>query len=397
MRLTPARQVFVLAAAAAVPVTVGIHMHLEHLEVARACALEAPSVSESVPQPAAISLLPVPTPVVAVAPAPVVAVAGPPASALEFAHVIHAEGALVVLATTVDPSWAVDPPHTHRPRGNDLDDVPAFRNVALERLPEAARVAIGRSMTVWSPTGHVCTATVGRPVLVGEAWGAREYLEGAEDDAARTPTSDAEELWQNSRVVLAAPLASSEDCSLGLWARDAELSTPRIYLAQSDDDLPSPVARRLLQRDPAVRKAAREFDTFARETLMPQDDEGADADAFTTRRLVDRFVGRRWIDPSAGGELDIFVTEGDEFGGCGGFGPSWGAVSIDREGTPFAAAYDELGDSALAVFDLEGDGRPEVLTEQWLGPTQLLGLSEDGETFARRSELAPVPFWGCPC
>ncbi|MFO0637114.1 MAG: hypothetical protein U0168_30175 [Nannocystaceae bacterium] len=342
-------------------------------------------------------MLPIATPVVAPAPAAVesIAVASPPAHALAFAHVIHADGAHVVLSTTVDPQWAVDPPHTRRRRGNDVDDVPAFRNVALERLPEAARAAIARPMTVWSATGHVCTATVGRPVLVGEFWGDHESMDDGEKP--RTALAEAVERWGDSRVVLAAPLLASDDCSLGLWARDAELPAPRIYLAQSGEDLPSPVARRLLQRDPEVRKAAREFDAFVRENLTPSEGEAADTELFTTRRLIDRFVGRRWVEPTSGHELDVFVTEGDEFGGCGGVGPSWGGVSVDPEGTPFAAAYDDVGEAVLAVFDLEGDGRAEVLTEQWLGPTQLVGVSADGETFARRSELPAVPYWGCPC
>jgi len=49
-----------------------------------------------------------------------------------------------------------------------------------------------------------------------------------------------------------------------------------------------------------------------------------------------------------------------------------------------------------AVFDLERDGRIEVLAQPWLGPTRLVQLGGPHALLERES-LEAVPFFGCPC
>ena len=382
MRLTTARQAFVLAAAAAVPVTVGVHMHLEHLEAVEAC--------EARPATQVVIAAPVATPVV-VEDAPVVAEVVEPtvpdATPVDFAFVIDIEGPHVVLSTTVLEAWATDAPHYRGDDTNVFEGGNVWRSVASERLPDELRGQLGRKLVVYAASGRVCEATIGAPSLVGELTGSVGYLGEDDVELGETPNSVvAASIWDDARVSLVAPLEGGGDCEDAVWARDAELPAARVYRAASEDDLPSPVARRLLQRDPAMRAAGKDFAAHI---------AGMDDPAFTTRRLADRLRGVRWIEPTSGAELDVFVTDGEEFGYCGGFDPAWGAVGFDAEGNPAQSWFDTGGDDVIAVLDLDADGRAEVVTLEVFGSNKLVTLDDDGiEVYA---DLPQVPFYGCAC
>lgn len=384
---TTSRQLTLLSACAAAPITLGIAMHLEHEAAEAACAAQPlPAAPVTIAPPV---LIPVPTPIVvappaAAAPEPV----GPGAGAYEFAFVTDIEGPHIVLATTIDDAWATDAPH-YRGTVHDVFEVgEVWRNVAVDRLPAQPRAAIGRTVSVYSPAGRVCTARIGTPVLVGELWGSSEYM--ADDELELSENGDVKEVdpgsvWDDSRRLLVAPLEGGGGCEAAVWARDASLSEPLVYVAQEADDLPSPVARRLLQRAPETRELAKTFEQHVAEMSD---------DLFTTRRLVDRFVGIRWIEPTRGGELDVFTTDGEEFGGCGGFDPVWGAVSIDAFGTPTHTWLDGVSDEVVAIVDLDADGKPEVVSDSWLAPRRLVTLDAK---ITELSVLPEVPFYGCPC
>ena len=388
MNRTTARQVALLCAAALVPFALGYAMHLEHEEAIRACEAQ-PAATTVIAGETRVLAMPTPiavTPASTDAPQPV----GPGAGAYEFAHVIDIDGPHIVLATAIEDAWATDAPH-YKGAVHDVFEVgEVWRNVAVDRLPTLPRAAVGRTVDVYSAAGRVCTARIGTPSLVGEMWGSIEYmgddeLEVEQDGDKRV--IDPASAWDDSRRLLVAPLEDGGACADALWARDSALAQPLVYVAQEGVDLPSPVARRLLQRAPETKALAK---AFAEHVADITDDE-----PFTTRKLVDRFTGIRWIEPTRGGELDVFTTDGEEFGGCGGFDPAWGAVSIDAYGTPTHAWLHEATDEVRAVVDLDADGRPEVIADTWLAPTRLLTLGDDDVT--ELSVLPEVPFYGCPC
>ncbi|HET6584210.1 MAG TPA: hypothetical protein VFG69_12195, partial [Nannocystaceae bacterium] len=102
---------------------------------------------------------------------------------------------------------------------------------------------------------------------------------------------------------------------------------------------------------------------------------------------------QRWLD-ALGRELFTFQFAGDAIGWCGGFDPAWGIfVPTGDAGT---IALDREADEVLAVLDLERDGRIEVLSSTWLGPTRLVEVGGP-DALHVRATLDAVPFFGCPC
>lgn len=395
------RQSILLGLAACVPIALGVATHLEHEAAERACLAKdaAPAMEpivEVVPQ-----IVPIVAPIPYVAPVPVDDHAG----AYAFAFVIDVPTPHVVLATAAElGEGAFEASMTGAPhyRGAPTDafvDQPVWRDVDADRLPERARRAVGRHVRVYSAAGRVCVARIGRPVAVSERSGSIEYIgedevteigEGA--DAIIDPAS----LWDDGRRLVVAPLEGAS-CEGGIWARDIALSEALVYVANQDPvaeqdgaaaaELPSPVARRMVQRSSALQPIAAAFAEHVR---------GFTDEAFTTRRLVDRLIGQRWIEPTRGGELDVFTTDGDEFGGCGGFDPAWAAIAVDAEGAPGESVWaDAQADYVQAVFDLDADGRPEVFAPSWLGPTHVFTLEPDG--LREFAVLTEVPYYGCPC
>lgn len=389
------RQSILLGLAACAPIALGVATHLEHEAAERACltkdAVPVPeTIVEVVPQ-----IVPIVTPIPFAAPMPSDDLAG----AYEFAFVVDVPTPHLVLATAAelgDGAFEAIATGASHYRGAPPDAFvaqPVWRDVDATRLPERARLAVGRHVRVYSAAGRVCVARIGRPVAVSERSGKIEYMpddEVTELGEGEDATIDPASLWDDGRRLVVAPLEGAS-CEGGIWARDIALSEPLVYIAEQDGDaparLPSPVARRMVQRSTALQPIAAAFAEHVR---------GFTDDAFTTRRLVDRLVGQRWIEPTRGGELDVFTTDGDEFGGCGGFDPAWAAIAVDADGGPVEAVWaDAHADYVQAVFDLDADGRLEVYAPSWLGPTHVFTLEPDGpREFA---VLADVPYYGCPC
>lgn len=395
MHYSTAQQIAFVASAACAPIALGIAMHLEHEEAMQAClaattepVVAAPDVVE-VAAPTAVAE---PTPV-----APAEVAADDMRGAYEFAFVADMPKPHIVLASETDigegafEALATNAPHYRGEPADDQVDQPVWRDLDLEQLPERARLAMGRHVRVYSAAGRVCIARIGKPSLVSESWGTMEYF--ADEDVSEIEEDgktiiDPASIWDDGRRLVVAPL-EGEGCADALWARDVALSEALVYVAQDADgaeDLPSPVARRMVQRSAELRPISAAF----AEHVADMNDDG-----FTTRRLVDRLVGKRWIDPLRGGELDVFTTDGEEFGGCGGFDPAWAAIAIDAEGSPVLPVWaDKTTDAIQAVFDLDADGVPEVMAETWLGTTRVYSL---GEEMRELATLDAVPFFGCPC
>jgi hypothetical protein len=391
MNYTTAQQLAFLATAACAPIALGIAMHLEHVEATRACMAEVAQPSAAVDVgPVVVA---VPTPVMI---EPAVA-ADDLRGAYDFAFVADMPTPHIVLASEADlgeaafEALAMGSPHYRGEPADDQIDQPVWRGVDVSRLPERARFAQGRHVRVYSAAGRVCIARIGAPALVSESWGTVEYF--ADDDISEIEADertiiDPASLWDDGRRLVVAPL-EGDGCGEALWARDVALAEPLVYVAQDvegQEDLPSPVARRMVQRSAAVRPIAAKFAEHV---------AGMNDDGFTTRRFVDRLEGRRWIEPLRGGELDVFTSDGEEFGGCGGFDPAWGAIAVDAEGSPVDPVWaDASTDAIAAVFDVDADGTPEVLAQTWLGTTRVYTL---GQELGELATLGEVPFFGCPC
>ena len=409
--LTPtARGLLLLCTAALAPIALGVAMHLEHVEAERACLATAQVTAPVVQSEVVTQVVPVHTPVLlpSVVSAPTESTRG----AYDFAFVIEMPAPYLVLASAADlgeaqfDALAVNPPHYRGEPADDSIDQPVWRDLDVARLPERARLAVGRHVRVYSAAGRVCVARIGNPSLVSESFGTVAYLpddEVSELEQDGRTILDPASLWDDGRRAVVAPL-EGVGCEGGVWARDAALSEPLVYVAQDTadvDGLPSPVARRMVQRAPGLRPIITAF----AEHVANFDDE-----VFTTRRLVDRLQGRRWIEPTRGRELDVFSLDGEEFGGCGGFDPAWAAIALDVDGSPTEPVWvDTQSDDVQAVFDLDGDGNAEVLAHSWLGPTRVFATT-GGEQHATSqnasagpnalreiASLGEVPFFGCPC
>lgn len=370
-------------------------MHLEHEATLRACAAEPATATATDVVTMAVPLPSMPTIVQAPAVVPATAQVG----GLPFAFMSTLDRPHVVLATAPSDAWASGAPRL-------LEETPGGavirRDIDLAALPTDLAALIGRNMHAFSASGRVCTGVLGAPYMVSELDGELRYMV-MDAEPEQNPPLDPAKLWTEGRRTLVAELVSTQDCSDALWARDVTLPEPIVYTAQSDDEIPVAAARRAIVALPEFSALAREFATFV---ASFQDD------SFTTRRLVDRLRPRAWRNPDGTSELAVYTLDGDEFGGCGGFANSWAAAIV--EGRSVRHAFlDEADDVVIAVVDLDRDGLPEILTEDWMTATRLVApriRADRGEvgftvkSFAGQSAesavvttLETVPFFGCPC
>ncbi len=373
-----------LVTAACIPVALGIATHYQLEATARACAARASTAPE------VISVaVPLPPVVLEVAKRPATGSSG-----LPFAFMSSLQPPHVVLAGAPSEGWAASPPRV-------VQDEPGGavirRDVDASLLPPELRELAGRTMHAFSASGRVCTGTLGAPYLVSELDGDISMV--VDDSVDPSQARDPNQIWQAGRRTLVAELVGADNCKEALWARDIALPEPVIYTQQPEDDLPPNAARRAITALPEFTKMA---DQFAAEVSSWQDEP------FTTRRLIDRLHPRRWRTSDGTGELAIYGVDGDEFNGCGGMSPAWGAAIIDGGGVSHAF-FDEHDDVVLAVVDLDQDGLPEILTDGWMAEQRVLeprlrsDPSENGfaeKSFARPSvstKLEPVPYFGCAC
>lgn len=395
MPISTARQLVVLGAAACVPLALGIAMHLEHLATQRACLADA-CTAAAVTVPDEPVVIAVPTPVMVQPDAAPEDLRG----AYDFAFVANLPTPHIVLTSEADvgeaafEALAMGGPRYRGTPGDDRFDHPVWRDVDASRLPERARLAIGRDVHVYSASGRVCTARIGQPTLVSEMSGTIEYFaqydySADDDDEAieihEPAIADPASIWSAGRRLVVAPL-EGDGCDDALWVRDVALAEPLVYvprIVEVSADLPSPAARRMVQRSAALRPIAAAFAEHAAQL----DDDGPG--------LFDRLEGQTWLEPRRATELAVFAAVGEEFGGCGGYDAAWAAIAVDGEGSPVAPVWaDAKTDWIEAVFDLDADGTPEVLAQTRLGTLRVYRL---GEALRELAMLGEVPAYGCPC
>jgi hypothetical protein len=303
-------------------------------------------------------------------------------------------GPAVVLALEPEAAWAAG-----APRALAADGV-VTRPVDETALPPALAAIIGQRVDLYASHARVCTAVVGAPQLIAEASGDLELLgsidAGPYDDQPEPQRRSAlaTVVWEHGRQLLVAPLAMPPECGSGRdlqWARAH--GAPQIApLEPTSGGRPrATLARRFLAQPKLIELAELlEHDSGPVEGSALQEED-------SSSRLRNDLIARRWLD---GGEpmAVTVVTVGDDFSfeGCGfGVYPEWGIALTDGDGLPGPVHVGPYGQIA-ALFDLDGDGRLEVLVEHpdW-GGRSLLTLTPEG--LQPRSELEAVPFFGCPC
>ena len=373
MRLRPLRPLLLLSAAALAPIALGIAMHLDHVAAAEACSADLAGWTTT-PTPTARVEAVVPRAL----PIPVPLTEPSLDHALPFAHVVDLDGPHVVLATAVEDDWAAGAPEFRSEDARSNRDGSVWRSVAVHELPIAILANVGRTLRVYSAEGEACTARIGAPMLVSEVWGEFEEWGPTEGEPA-TPM----DAWKAGRRTLVAPLATDGECGTPLWGRDVALPAPAVFV-RTEGATPR-AARKAVFRDPQVREVARELVEFHADT-------GGD-DGSKPPTLAQITTDQRWVD-ALGRELFTFSIAHDAMGSCGSFDPAW-AMFVPT-GDAGVIALDREGDEMLAVFDLERDGRIEVLSSTWLGPTRLVEVG-GADALRVRSTLDGVPFFGCPC
>jgi hypothetical protein len=230
-----------------------------------------------------------------------------------------------------------------------------FASVKPEDLPAAHQKWVDREVVVEGG----CRARVKGFAIVSVLIGDVSYS-GAEGKAWT-----AENVFDQGNRVLAAEL----DGCHGGYARDAALA---------------PIAEGIVVDNPGLAGEAREKFLEAKEVeeslaLLEEHPE-----AVVTKVVKHPVTGKVWVS--------VFAHYNE---GCGG--PqvdTWGLYGVDAKGNLQRERITKLEDisSIDRLIDVDGDGRFELVTSDWLGMSRLL-RDEKGKTI---SELE-IPFYGCPC
>jgi hypothetical protein len=285
----------------------------------------------------------------------------------------------VVLATEIDGTWIAGEPTLER---NEDYDAIATRPLAIDRLPAELRARTGRAVRLFGGAGELCTGVLGEPRLVAEISGDPTYL--ADDERGAADVFDAAQTWEHGRRLLVAPVHVATACEGALWARDARFAAPGVYARVPGLERTTAAIRGAYLRLPEVRKRKAEFDEYV----------ASDAAAGKPPSWSARVHATAWVRPGATAAMYVLGSAGEEFYGCGGLVPSWGAVAVDGEGEPVRADF--VGeDTPLLVVDVDGDGHGEVIAEGWFGARRLVAIGETGPSEV--AALPEVPFYGCPC
>jgi hypothetical protein len=425
-RLGTRQQIALLVAAASVPVSLGLsawppaHVHelvIVHEPVAVRVEVPVAAVEAEVP-PAP----PAPPRVVELVEAraqPAGFVYG--RDFLWVASDVDGGSPFAVLSVEPDEAWGKG-----RPRPT-ADEGRVERTVDEAAVPAELRALVGERVVL--DTGAFCTAVVGPMRLVSQSEGDFDLMvDGLEldeeqiDEATgwdprpiweRVDAEDRERLaaamWDGGRRLLVAPLELGEACDdrgQPRWARPVGRGdVARLEVGSMRKR--GALVRRFLAR-PELVELSREFDEYV--AMMAESEaeaaastgEAAAVEPTTPARLPrlsDRVKAWQWRTAEGTPAFVVMATEGEELQPepCSGIPvPLWAIAPVAADGTTGSFMVGPYGDPS-ALFDLDGDGRWELLLEpdSYFTEPQLLTIGPEG--FTALTTLPTVPYHGCPC
>jgi hypothetical protein len=347
-------------------------MHLEHEALRQAAEATPPVVAHAIPVPTPVMvdrMVPVPIPVEMPAPTPT-----DPAG--RFAFVVQLDGPHVVLSTDPQIDWGEG-----RPRRVEHEYMQLMRQaVDADLLPPTLAHLATQSWDLYGEKGRRCSVSLGTPSIVAEIEGEVEWGIGPDDDKI----SPDQEIWNNGRRLLVAPVVgecATDEVRAQVWARLAELPQVQPWKSARANGEPAKVARTEFMRSGPARDVAR--------TRREMTASGA-----TISPLSSGLTATAWTAPGAS-EIGVVTLrlDGPDFGGCGGLTPLSGIVGLDDLAVRQLVVEEYT--FVESVFDLDGDGHPEVLTTYEWDSHHVISLRPEG--WAAIASIDPVPFYGCPC
>ena len=296
-----------------------------------------------------------------------------PLQAGQWMSVEDRGGPRVILALNAREDWASGPPVLV----SDQSPVVGRCAVNEANLPADLKAWKGRKVVLFGPGGVVCNATLGGLEIVGRFephFGTREFWNGADGQPKFKPAEiAAQALGTEGASVLAAAVVpdAGGSCRGALWARDAGLAAPDIFVREAaTPDL--------------VRLGQARFHAM-RGYVEQQKDVGPDWEGrpeYTVFRHA--ATGRRYLSTWA------------NVGGCGEPSASLWALwkIVDRNGrADLVLLTDERDPGGMfvpeAAADIDGDGQPEFIGS---GGT----VRAAGAVYVPAESIV-VPNFDCPC
>ena len=308
----------------------------------------------------------------------------------QFLFVEDMEGSLwVLLEQDADEAWGLG-----QPRLVSREPSIARKTADPGQLSTEPTSMKGRVVVVYGEQGPLCKATIGELAVVSRFWphfGMAQTWDGEfTGEPAMGDQDVAEEIWGMGPKELWGRLGvvGRGDCTGATWARDATLPEARMYA-------PAPQVAASMQ--PTVQAAFRKLSGY-REI---QQEFEKDVEHHAEARWWDQYDGSgpvqvvAFTDAAAGRTL--VAARATAGMGCGMFwGQFWAVWELrSSDGGPrLALLTDERIPGEVlflpsSVFDLEGDGRPELIDSTTL--VQPVGTTH---TPTINSEM---PSYDCPC
>ena len=306
----------------------------------------------------------------------------------QFLFVEDMEGALwAMLDPEADEAWGLG-----QPRLMSREPSVVRKTADPGQLPVEATSMKGRVVVLYGDFGPVCKATVGELAVVSRFWphfGMAQEWSGEFTGQVMGDQDIAEEIWGMGPKQLWGRLGvvGRGDCDGARWARDATLPEVRMFS-------PNPQVASSVR--PTVEAAFRKLRGYRE---IQQEFE----------ETVEDHASRRWDQYDGPGEVDVVAFTDDGAGrtlvaaqaqagvGCGMFWGQFWAV-WELQSTPSGHLLTLLTDERVpgdvlfqpdAVFDLEADGKPELMN-----PTTLVQPVGGTHKATLNNEM---PSYDCPC
>ncbi len=304
----------------------------------------------------------------------------------QFLFVEEVEGAYWLrLEQEADEAWGLG-----QPRLVSREPAVARKTADAGQLSTESTSMKGRVVVLYGEAGPLCKATVGELAVLSRFWPHFGMAQEWSGEFSGEPMGDldiAEEVWGMGPKELWGRLGvvGRVDCSGARWARDATLAEARVW---------SPAPQVASSMQPTVERAFRKLAGYQE---IQQEFEKSVPDAEV--RWWDQFDGAQpvpvvaFTDPAAG--RTVVAARATAGFGCGGFwGEFWAVWEVSGSGSSLKLLTDQRvpGQGLFlptSVFDLEGDGKPELLDSTTL-------VQPVGGTW-RPALVNEVPSYDCPC